>query len=339
MRALVTGHLGYIGPHVVELLKEAGHFVRGVDLDLYEGSQFSNLTMPDENVVGDVFDLTESDLKGFDAVIHLAGVSNDPIGAFVPELTWRVNLEGTMHLARVAKAAGVPRFLFSSSCSIYGKSGDKVLNEDDEIAPITDYGRTKIEAERQLAEMADESFSPTYLRNATAYGTSPRLRLDLVVNNLCAWAYATNEIRIISDGSPWRPLVHCRDIARAFVYLAAAPREKLHNQAFNIGTSAENYQVRDLVDMVLEVNSQYRAVYTGEGSPDSRDYRVDFSKFAKAFPDFEFKFTVRDGVRELMNGFAAYGMTEDQIDGPRFIRLKALKDRVGELADGVVQLR
>jgi nucleoside-diphosphate-sugar epimerase len=339
MRALVTGHLGYIGPHVVELLKEAGHFVRGVDLNLYEGSQFSELTMPDESVVSDVFDLTESDLEGFDAVIHLAGVSNDPIGAFVPELTWRINLEGTMHLARMAKAAGVPRFLFSSSCSIYGKSGDKVLNEDDEVAPVTDYGRTKIEAERQLAEMADESFSPTYLRNATAYGTSPRLRLDLVVNNLCAWAFATNEIRIISDGSPWRPLVHCRDIARAFVYLAAAPREKVHNQAFNIGTSAENYQVRDLVDMVLEVNPQYTAVYTGEGSPDSRDYRVDFSKFAKAFPDFGFAYTVRDGVRELMAGFAAYGMTEDQIDGPRFIRLKSLKDRVGELADGVVQLR
>ncbi len=339
MRVLVTGHLGYIGPHAVELLQEAGHFVRGVDLNLYEGSHFGDITLPDESVISDIFALTEKDLEGFDAVIHLAGVSNDPLGAFVPELTWRVNLEGTMHLARVAKAAGVPRFLFSSSCSIYGKSGDKILGEEDEISPVTAYGSTKIEAEKQLAELADDSFSPTYLRNATAYGISPRLRLDIVVNNLCAWAYATNEIRIISDGSPWRPLVHCRDIARAFVHLAQAPREKIHNQAFNVGTSKENYQVRDLVDMVLEVNSAYKAVYTGEGSPDSRDYRVDFTKFATTFPEFDFAFTVRDGIRELMEGFESYGMTEELIEGPRFIRLKSLKDRVGEVADGVLQLR
>lgn len=325
MRVLVTGHLGYIGPHVVALLKEAGHIVCGVDLNLYEVSAFSELELPDQSIIGDIFDLTQADLEGFDAVIHLAGISNDPIGAFVPELTWRINLEGTMHLARLAKAAGVPRFIFSSSCSIYGKSGDKILDEDAEISPVTDYGRTKIEGEAQLSKLADDSFSPCYLRNATAYGVSPRLRLDLVLNNLAAWAHATGEIRIQSDGTPWRPLVHCRDIARACVHLAMAPREKVHDQAFNIGTTSENYQVRDLVDILLEANPAFRAVYTGEGSPDSRDYRVDFSKFARTFPEFEFAHTVRSEVPELLSSFARFRMTQRDIEGPRFIRLKTLQ--------------
>lgn len=325
MRVLVTGHLGYIGPHAVALLKEAGHTAYGVDLNLYEASAFSELSLPDKSVIGDIFDLTEADLEGIDAVIHLSGISNDPIGAFAPELTWRINMDGTMHLARIAKAAGVPRFLYSSSCSIYGKSGDKILDEDAEIVPVTDYGRTKIDGEKRLAEMADDSFSPTYLRNATAYGVSPRLRLDLVLNNLAAWAHATGEIRIQSDGTPWRPLVHCRDIARAFVHLAAAPREEIHNQAFNVGTTAENYQVRDLVDILLETNRGFRAVYTGEGSPDSRDYRVDFSKFARTFPDFTFDHSVRSEVPELLENFARFGLTQQDIEGPRFIRLKTLQ--------------
>jgi nucleoside-diphosphate-sugar epimerase len=335
MRVLVTGHLGYIGPHVVRLLREEGHYVKGVDLNLYEDSRFDPIMLPDESVIADEFDLTERDLEGFDAVVHLAGISNDPIGAFAPELTWRVNLDGSMHVARKAKAAGVPRFVFSSSCSIYGKSGDKVLGEDDEIAPITDYGRTKIDGERALSALADEHFSPVYLRNATAYGASPRLRLDLVVNNLCAWAYATGEVRIISDGTPWRPLVHCEDIARACVFLAQAPKEKIHDQAFNIGMTAENYQVRDIVDLVIEAVPGSKAVYTGEGSPDNRDYRVDFTKFATTFPEFEFKHTVKSGVQELVDGFEKHGMTEALIEGPRYIRLKTLKDKMGAFSAAV----
>jgi nucleoside-diphosphate-sugar epimerase len=331
MRALVTGHLGYIGPHAVELLKKRGHFVRGIDLNLYEESRYAPITMPDESIIDDIFNIRPEDLQGFDAVIHLAGISNDPIGAFAPELTWRVNMDGLMHLARTAKAAGVRRFLYSSSCSIYGKSGDKVLGEEDDVAPVTAYGETKIKGEIELAKMADETFSPTYLRNATAYGSSPRLRLDLVVNNLAAWAYSIGEIRIISDGSPWRPLVHCRDIAGAFVHLMEAPIEKIHNEAFNIGVSEENYQVRDLVDLVIEALPEAKAVYTGEGSPDSRDYRVDFSKFARTFPEFTFKHRVRDGVQELISDFTKYGMTQADIEGPRFTRLKALKERVNEL--------
>jgi nucleoside-diphosphate-sugar epimerase len=335
MRVLVTGHLGYIGPHVVRLLKEQGHYVKGVDLNLYENSQFDALTLPDESLIADEFNLTEADFEGYDAVVHLAGISNDPIGAFAPELTWRINLDGSMHVARTAKAAGVPRFVFSSSCSIYGKAGEKVLGEDDEIAPVTDYGRTKIEGEQALSQLADDTFAPVYLRNATAYGTSPRLRLDIVVNNLCAWAYSTGEVRIISDGTPWRPLVHCEDIARACIFLCDAPTEKVYDQAFNIGTTAENYQVRDIVDLVIEAIPGSRAVYTGEGSPDSRDYRVDFSKFATTFPEFQFKHTVRDGVRELVEAFNRNGMTEELVESPRYTRLRTLKDRMNAFSVAV----
>jgi nucleoside-diphosphate-sugar epimerase len=319
----------------VRLLKEQGHSVKGVDLNLYEDSRFDPISLPDESVIADEFDLRESDFEGYDAVIHLAGISNDPIGAFAPELTWRVNMDGSIHVAQVAKAAGVSRFIFSSSCSIYGKSGDKVLAEDDEIAPVTDYGRTKIDGEVALARLADERFSPVYLRNATAYGSSPRLRLDLVVNNLCAWAYATGEVRIISDGTPWRPLVHCEDIARACVFLCDAPKDKVHNQAFNIGMTAENYQVRDIVDLVIEAVPGSRAVYTGEGSPDSRDYRVDFSKWANTFPEFQFKHTVKGGVRELVEAFEKHGMTEALIEGPRFVRLRTLKGKMGAFSAAV----
>jgi nucleoside-diphosphate-sugar epimerase len=320
---------------VVRLLREEGHYVKGVDLNLYEDSRFDPIMLPDESVIADEFDLTERDLEGFDAVVHLAGISNDPIGAFAPELTWRVNLDGSMHVARKAKAAGVPRFVFSSSCSIYGKSGDKVLGEDDEIAPITDYGRTKIDGERALSALADEHFSPVYLRNATAYGASPRLRLDLVVNNLCAWAYATGEVRIISDGTPWRPLVHCEDIARACVFLAQAPKEKIHDQAFNIGMTAENYQVRDIVDLVIEAVPGSKAVYTGEGSPDNRDYRVDFTKFASSFPDCRFEWTAERGVDELADAYSREELTLERFQGPSYIRLGQLKRLLsaGELDD------
>ena len=333
MKVLVTGHLGYIGPHVVELLLEQGHYVKGIDLNVFEGSSFTSLTLPDENLIDDISNMTESDLEGFDAVIHLAGISNDPLGAFAPELTWRVNLEGTVRLAELAKRAGVPRFLFSSSCSIYGKSGDKVITELDNIAPVTDYGHTKIEVERRLSQLADRSFSPTYLRNATAYGISPRLRLDLVLNNLCAWAYATGDIRIVSDGTPWRPLVHCRDIARTFVHLVQAPRDKVHDEAFNVGSNEENFQVRDLVDVVLQTVPGSRAVYTGQGSEDSRDYRVDFTKLATTFPDFSMRYTVRTGAAELIEAFDRHGLTEEQINGPQFVRLRSLKEHFGEYGE------
>lgn len=338
MKVLVTGHLGYIGPHMVELLMEDGHYVKGVDLNLFEPSAFSPMPLPHESIIDDIFNITERDLEGFDAVIHLAGISNDPLGAFAPELTWRTNLDGTMHLATMAKAAGVPRFLYSSSCSIYGKSGDKTLSETDTVDPITAYGKTKIEGELRLAELADDNFSPTYLRNATAYGTSPRLRLDIVLNNLCAWAFTTGEIRIISDGTPWRPLIHCRDIARAFLHMATADRDKVHNQAFNIGVSSENYRVSDLVDVVLDTVPGSKAVYTGEGSPDSRDYRVDFTKLATTFPEFKMEHTVHDGAITLIEEFRKFGMTLAMVEGTRFIRLRTLKERLDALVASESQI-
>jgi nucleoside-diphosphate-sugar epimerase len=334
VRILVTGHLGYIGQHVVDLLLTEGHHVRGVDVDLYEGCDFYSLVTPQESLVRDQFDLRLEDFNGMDAVIHLAGLSNDPLCELDSSLTWRVNHEGSMHIARLAKAAGVPRFLFSSSCSIYGKTGDRVLNEMDHLLPITAYGETKISVEHELAAMADDSFSPVYLRNATAYGSSPRLRLDLVLNNLMAWAHTIGDIRIMSDGTPWRPLVHCRDIAAAFVHLAQAPREKVHNIAYNIGRTEENYQVRDIAEIVAEVIPNCTISYTSEGSPDARDYRVDFTRFATAFPEFKYQYTVRDGAQELASHYVENGLTLAMLEGSKFSRLRRLQagSKLGLLA-------
>lgn len=331
---LVTGHLGYIGTHVVDLLKQAGHFVRGVDIDLYAGCDFDSFVPADESLIKDVGDLTPADFEGIDAVIHLAALSNDPLGELDPAWTHRINYRGTVHAAECAKEAGVPRFVFSSSCSLYGAAGDRVMTEEDEGLPITAYGETKILSEQALATMADDLFSPVVLRNATAYGASPRLRLDIVLNNLTAWAVATHEIRVISDGTPWRPLVHCRDIAQATIATALADREVIHNQVFNFGRSDENYRVRDLVAIVAETVGNCEVVFTGEGSPDSRDYRVSFDKFRAAFPDFEFFHDVRSGAAELTREFQRFGMTREIIEGPQFVRLRAVKDRIVELAGG-----
>jgi nucleoside-diphosphate-sugar epimerase len=311
----------------VQLLKSEGHHVKGIDVNLYDKCDLYEFELPHESLIRDVFEVTPEDLRGYDAVIHLAALSNDPLGEFDPSLTWHVNHAGTMHVAECAKAAGVPRFLFSSSCSIYGKAGDKILAEDDELFPVTAYGETKIASEHDLSAMASDTFSPVYLRNATAYGSSPRLRLDIVLNNLTAWAHATKEIRIISDGTPWRPLIHCRDIARAFIHLAQSPLELVHDQAFNVGRNEENYQVRDLADIVMATIPGSVVTYTGEGSPDSRDYRVDFSKFRRTFPEFSFEHDVRSGAAELDRDYTRYGMTLETIEGPKFVRLRTLRER------------
>jgi nucleoside-diphosphate-sugar epimerase len=312
----------------VELLREDGHHVTGVDLDLYRESEIYRCALPDESRVMDLFELRPEDLRGFDAVMHLAAISNDAMGILNPALTWKVNYEGTLHVAECAKLAGVPRFFLSSSCSIYGKSGDKPLDETAPSAPISVYAETKIRSEESLAEMADKHFSPVYLRNATAYGTSPRLRIDLVLNNLLASAYAEGTIRMLSDGTPWRPLAHCRDIARAFVFFLTARRDVIHNQAFNIGSSEETYQVRDVAHVVKEVLPECELSFSDGAMPDPRDYKVDFSKLNRAFPEFKLQSKLRQGARELYSHYLRCEMPKDLLTNHRFIRLKTLKRKI-----------
>ena len=333
MKVFVTGHRGYIGAHLVGLLKEAGHHVTGCDLDLFEGCAWEPAVPPDRELMRDVRSVTPRDLEGFDCVMQLAAISNDPMGDLDPEITRDVNHRASASLARTAKAAGVTRYLFSSSCSIYGRAEGRPLGEEDELNPVSVYAESKIEAEKSIAPLADESFSPAYLRNATAYGHSPMLRIDLVANNLLACAVAKGDIRIMSDGTPWRPLIHCKDIARAFVAFLEAPRAAIHNQAVNVGGDAENYRVRDVADIVQRLVPQASIRYTGEVGKDPRDYRVDFAKLGRLLPDFRLEYTLAAGMEELLAKYREHGFSAADFDGEQFVRLRTLRHRL----DRVVQ--
>jgi nucleoside-diphosphate-sugar epimerase len=327
VRILVTGHHGYIGSVTVEALAEAGHEVVGLDAFLYEGCDFGLdlQTVPALRI--DVREVLPEHLEGFDCVVHLAGLSNDPLGALNPQLTEEINLEGTIRVAHAAKEAGVARFVFASSCSMYGVAGGtQAIDETAPLKPLTEYARSKARAEEALLMLADEDFSPVLMRNATAYGASPRLRLDLVLNNLVGWALTTGKVRILSDGSPWRPLVHVRDIAAATVALLEAPRELVHCQAFNIGLQGENYQVRDLAAIVRDSLGGCEIEYAGHGDPDPRSYRVDFDKLALTLPGLRLSWTAAAGAHELVDTYRAEGMTLDVFEGPRFTRLKRLQE-------------
>lgn len=328
MRVLVSGHDGYIGTVLVPMLQGAGHDVVGLDTFLYEECTFGDDPTPVESIRKDVRDVEVDDLLGFEAVLHLAAISNDPVGDLNPECTLDLNHRGTIHLAEVAKSAGVARFVFSSSCSLYGAGGQDWLDEGAPFAPVTPYGESKLLSERGLTTLAADDFSPTYLRNATAYGVSPRLRGDLVVNNLVAYAYVTGEVFMKSDGTPWRPLVHIEDIARAFVAALEADRNIVHNQAYNIGRTSENFRIRDVAEIVEQVVPDSRVRLAESAGPDLRNYRVDCSKAEDSLPGFEPVWTVRAGAEQLLRAYQEVGLDEALFHGPTLMRIQHVRSLI-----------
>jgi nucleoside-diphosphate-sugar epimerase len=330
MRILVTGHLGYIGAVLAPLLADGGHDVVGFDADLYRGCDFGPEPSGVAGRIGDVRDVRPADLAGIEAIVHLAALSNDPLGSLDAALTLEVNAEGTLVLARAARDAGVRRFIFASSCSMYGASGtDDALDESAPLRPLTAYAESKVRAEEGLFALAHSDFAPVSMRNATVFGASPRLRLDIVLNNLAAWAHTTGRIRLLSDGTAWRPLVHVRDVAKAALALLDAPEDLIHGEAFNVGTDAQNYLVRDLAQIVSSVTGC--AVEMAEGSSaDDRSYRVDFSKLRTAFPDLRLDWDAERGARELASAYRALDLTLEDFEGDRYVRLRRLVSLVDE---------
>jgi nucleoside-diphosphate-sugar epimerase len=331
MKVLLTGHDGYIGAVMQPLLEAAGHQVVGLDSLLFAGCDFGPPARPGSDRRQDVRDVGPEALRGFQAVIHLAAISNDPLGDLNPDCTYEINHRASVRLALLAREAGVSRFLYSSSCSVYGAaSPDDVLGEDAAFAPITPYGKSKVLVENDLHALADERFSPTYLRNATVYGVSPKLRGDLVVNNLVGWAFSTGRVYLKSDGSPWRPLVHVEDVCRAFLSVLEAPRGLVHDEAFNVGRVGENYRIRDVAELVHEELPGSNVEYAQDAGPDPRCYRVDFSKIARRLPTFRPRWDVRRGVAQLRDAFQKQGLLQADLEGDRYLRIRRIKRLMDE---------
>lgn len=325
MRILVTGHKGYIGTVMVPVLLDAGHEVVGLDTNLFRDCAFTVdiRTVPELNM--DIRDVQPAHLQGFEAVVHLAALSNDSLSNLNPEITREINHAAAVRLAQFAKGAGVQRFLFASSCAIYGKKGDDLVDETAEIAPVSPYNVSKLRVEKDVARLADNAFSPTFLRNATAHGVSPRLNCELVLNNLVAWAHTKGRVFIKSDGSPWRPIVHVEDISRAFLAVLEAPREVVHNQALNVGSNDGNHSIRQLADVVHAAIPGSQVEYSKDGKPDPRSYRVDFGKIRRLLPGFKPRWNCRRGVEQLAAAYRERGLSFDDFEGPRFKRIEQLK--------------
>lgn len=327
MKVFVTGHQGYIGSHLVDVLKQAGHSVVGADIGLFEGCGWEPLVKPDRHLNKDVRQIEPADLEGCDAVMHLAAISNDPMGDLNAQITFDINRDASIRLAKIAKQAGIPRYLFAGSCSVYGQGEKLDLDEGDPLNPLTAYAKSKIDTEVAVSALADDAFTPVFLRNSTAYGHSPMLRIDLVVNNLLGSALSYGEIRIQSDGSPWRPLIHCRDIARAFVAMAEAPKDAVHNKAINVGANSENYQVRDVGNQVQRLIPSAKITYTGEVGADPRNYRVNFDLLYTLLPDFKLQYNLASGMEELHRKMVEHGFGKKDFEGDQFVRLRTLKHR------------